>query len=66
MCAIAGGECGLIPQAEGHIYKEKNLRGVFPNLNEDQIKRATAKGVFSSDVEVDLAGDNLLVNPLVK
>jgi predicted chitinase len=45
MCAIAGGECGLIPKSEGHIYKEKNLRGVFPNLNDDQVKRATAKGV---------------------
>jgi len=45
MCAIAGGECGLIPKAEGHIYKESNLRRVFPNLNEDQVKRATAKGV---------------------
>lgn len=45
MVAIAGGECGLIPKSEGHIYKEKNLRNVFPNLNEDQIKRATAKGV---------------------
>lgn len=45
MCAIAGGECGLIPKAEGHIYKDKNLRGVFPNLNNDQVARATAKGV---------------------
>lgn len=45
MVAIAGGECGLIPKSEGHIYKEANLRRVFPNLKEDQIKRATAKGV---------------------
>lgn len=45
MVAIAGGECGLIPKSEGHIYKESNLRKVFPNLKEDQIKRASAKGV---------------------
>ena len=45
MVAIAGGECGLIPKSEGHVYKESNLRKVFPNLKEDQIKRASAKGV---------------------
>lgn len=49
MCAIAGGECGLIPKSEGHVYKESNLRKVFPNLKEDQIKRASAKGVSKKE-----------------
>ena len=45
MCTIAGGECGLIPQSEGHIYKKANLQGVFTGLTTDQVTRATAKGV---------------------
>jgi predicted chitinase len=45
MCAIAGGECGLIPKSEGHIYKKANLQGVFTGLTADQVTRATAKGV---------------------
>lgn len=49
MVAIAGGECGLIPKSEGHIYKETNLRKVFPNLTNDQIKRATRKGVTKQE-----------------
>jgi predicted chitinase len=49
MCAIAGGECGLIPKSEGHIYKEANLRGVFPNLTNDQVKRATRKGITKKE-----------------
>ena len=45
MCAIAGGECGLIPKSEGHIYKKANLQGVFTGLTTDQVTRATAKGI---------------------
>jgi predicted chitinase len=45
MCAIAGGECGLIPRAEDHIYRESNLQGVFTGLTQDQVKRATARGI---------------------
>lgn len=45
MCAIAGGECGLIPKSESHIYKKDNLQRVFTGLTTDQIIRATAKGI---------------------
>jgi len=45
MCAIAGGESGLIPKSEGHIYKKANLQGVFTGLTDDQVARATAKGI---------------------
>jgi predicted chitinase len=49
MAAIAGGECGLIPKSEGHIYQEANLRRVFPNLTNDQVKRASRKGVTKKE-----------------
>jgi predicted chitinase len=45
MCAIAGGECGLKPRAEDHVYGKANLQGVFTGLTADQVKRATAKGI---------------------
>lgn len=45
LCAIPGGECGLIPKSEDHIYEKANLQGVFSSLTADQVKRATAKGI---------------------
>lgn len=49
ICAIAGGETGLIPKSEGHVYRLKNLKGVFPNLTDDQYTRATAKGITKKE-----------------
>jgi len=49
ICAIAGGETGLVPKSEDHVYKLKNLQGVFPNLTTDQQKRATAKGITKKE-----------------
>jgi len=50
MCAIAGGECGLIPRSEDHVYKQiSNLKGVFTGLTDDQAKRATRKGITKKE-----------------
>lgn len=49
MAAIAGGECGLIPKSEGHVYQESNLRRVFTGLTNDQVKRATRKGITKKE-----------------
>lgn len=50
MVAIAGGECGLIPKSEDHVYKQiSNLKGVFTGLTDDQAKRATRKGITKKE-----------------
>jgi predicted chitinase len=49
ICAIAGGETGLIPKAEGHVYSLSNLKGVFPNLTTAQQVRATTKGITKKE-----------------
>jgi predicted chitinase len=50
LCAIAGGECGLIPRSEDHVYKQiSNLQGVFTGLTDDQAKRATRKGITKKE-----------------
>ena len=45
LCAIPGGECGLIPRSEDYIYGKTNLQGVFTGLTDDQVARATRKGI---------------------
>lgn len=49
ICAIAGGETGLVPKSEGHVYSLKNLKGVFSKLTLDQQTRATAKGITKKE-----------------
>jgi predicted chitinase len=49
ICAIAGGETGLIPKAEGHVYSLSNLKGVFSKLTTAQQARATAKGITKKE-----------------
>lgn len=49
LIAISGGESGMVPQSEKHIYSEPRLRQVFPNLSESQYKRATQKGISKQD-----------------
>jgi len=49
ICAISGGETRLRPQAEGHVYSLKNIKGVFPKLTTDQQTRATAKGITKKE-----------------
>jgi predicted chitinase len=47
--AIAGGESGLIPKSEGHVYSLDNLNEVFPGLTDAQATRATKKGISKKD-----------------
>lgn len=47
--AIAGGETGLIPKSEGHVYSLDNINNVFPGLTDAQAKRATASGISKKD-----------------
>jgi predicted chitinase len=49
LIAISGGESGMIPQSEKHIYSESRLRQVFPNLSESQYKRASKSGILKQD-----------------
>ena len=49
LVAIAGGETGLIPRSEDHVYSLDNLNGVFSGLTDAQAKRATQKGISKKD-----------------
>ena len=45
LVAISAGESGLIPQTESHVYSNGRIRQIFPNLTENQYKRALTKGI---------------------
>jgi predicted chitinase len=49
LIAIAAGETGLNPKSENHIYSESRLRQIYPNLTENQYKRATKKGISKKE-----------------
>ena len=49
MIAIASGESGLKPQNEGHVYRYENLKNVFTGLTNDQLNRATRKGISKKE-----------------
>lgn len=45
MIAIASGESGLKPQAEGHVYSFENVSRVFRGMSADQKRRASTRGI---------------------
>ncbi len=45
MIAIASGESGLKPQAEGHVYSFDNVSRVFRGMTADQKRRASMRGL---------------------
>ena len=49
LVGIAGGETGFRPRDEGHVYKEANLRSTFKGLTDDQVARATKKGITKKE-----------------